>query len=34
MIEPLTTLDAALPPHAIDAVVFEPFGEPASRTET
>ena len=32
--EPQTTLDVALPPDAIDAVVFESYGEPASRTET
>jgi hypothetical protein len=34
MIEPQTTLDVALPPQAIDVVVFESYGEPASRTET
>ena len=34
MIEPQTTLDVALQPHAIDAVVFESYREPASRTET
>ena len=34
MIAPRTTLDVALPPHAIDAAVFESYGEPASRTET
>ena len=34
IIEPQTTLDVALLPHAIDAVVFESYGEPASRTDT
>ncbi len=34
MIEPQTTLDVALQPHVIDAVVFESYREPTSRTET
>ena len=34
MIEPRTTLDVALPPPAIGAVVFESYGEPARRMET
>ena len=34
MIEPQTTLDVALPPHAVAAVVFESYGKPEIRTET
>ena len=34
MIAPRTTLDVARPSHAIDAVVFESYGKPASRTDT